>query len=139
MSFFLRPLWSPAVHTCSRSWSADPTLWIHSWSKVKVRQTFKSFPTNPLTRLKTTSSSDINGHLIILLPKQRKRAPFCYFWEKKAGDMVVNTIHWFRKGLRLHDNPSLRDSIQGADTLRCIYILDPWFAGSSNVGINRWR
>uniref|UniRef100_A0A3Q3L1S1 Cryptochrome-1 n=1 Tax=Mastacembelus armatus TaxID=205130 RepID=A0A3Q3L1S1_9TELE len=53
--------------------------------------------------------------------------------------MVVNTIHWFRKGLRLHDNPSLRDSIQGADTLRCIYILDPWFAGSSNVGINRWR
>ncbi|RXN11017.1 cryptochrome-1-like isoform X2 [Labeo rohita] len=53
--------------------------------------------------------------------------------------MVVNTIHWFRKGLRLHDNPSLRDSIIGADTLRCVYILDPWFAGSSNVGINRWR
>nr|BAQ55221.1 cryptochrome1 [Chrysiptera cyanea] len=53
--------------------------------------------------------------------------------------MVVNTIHWFRKGLRLHDNPSLRDSIRGANTLRCIYILDPWFAGSSNVGINRWR
>ncbi|XP_058502149.1 cryptochrome-1b [Solea solea] len=53
--------------------------------------------------------------------------------------MVVNTIHWFRKGLRLHDNPSLRDSIRGADTLRCIYILDPWFAGSSNMGINRWR
>ncbi|CAI5664772.1 unnamed protein product [Oreochromis niloticus] len=53
--------------------------------------------------------------------------------------MVVNTIHWFRKGLRLHDNPSLKDSIRGSDTLRCIYILDPWFAGSSNVGINRWR
>lgn len=53
--------------------------------------------------------------------------------------MVVNTIHWFRKGLRLHDNPSLRDSIIGADTLRCVYILDPWFAGSSNVGISRWR
>ncbi|KAK5867716.1 hypothetical protein PBY51_012181 [Eleginops maclovinus] len=53
--------------------------------------------------------------------------------------MVVNTIHWFRKGLRLHDNPSLRDSIRDADTLRCVYILDPWFAGSSNVGINRWR
>ncbi|XP_075875500.1 cryptochrome-1b [Nelusetta ayraudi] len=53
--------------------------------------------------------------------------------------MVVNTIHWFRKGLRLHDNPALKDSIQGSDTLRCIYILDPWFAGSSNLGINRWR
>uniref|UniRef100_A0A3Q2GL24 Cryptochrome-1 n=1 Tax=Cyprinodon variegatus TaxID=28743 RepID=A0A3Q2GL24_CYPVA len=53
--------------------------------------------------------------------------------------MGVNTIHWFRKGLRLHDNPALRASIQRADTLRCIYILDPWFAGSSSVGINRWR
>uniref|UniRef100_A0A665V7Q8 Cryptochrome-1 n=1 Tax=Echeneis naucrates TaxID=173247 RepID=A0A665V7Q8_ECHNA len=53
--------------------------------------------------------------------------------------MVINTIHWFRKGLRLHDNPSLKESLQGADTVRCIYILDPWFAGSSNVGINRWR
>ncbi|CAL8322946.1 unnamed protein product [Lota lota] len=53
--------------------------------------------------------------------------------------MVVNTIHWFRKGLRLHDNPALEESIQGADTVRCVYILDPWFAGSSNVGISRWR
>jgi len=44
--------------------------------------------------------------------------------------MVVNTIHWFRKGLRLHDNPSLLDSVRGADTLRFVYILDPWFAGS---------
>ncbi|XP_024254674.1 cryptochrome-1b [Oncorhynchus tshawytscha] len=53
--------------------------------------------------------------------------------------MVGNTIHWFRKGLRLHDNPSLKESIRGADTLRYVYILDPWFAGSSNVGISRWR
>ncbi|ELV09967.1 Cryptochrome-1 [Tupaia chinensis] len=53
--------------------------------------------------------------------------------------MGVNAVHWFRKGLRLHDNPALKECIQGADTIRCVYILDPWFAGSSNVGINRWR
>ncbi|MBN3321972.1 CRY1 protein, partial [Atractosteus spatula] len=53
--------------------------------------------------------------------------------------MVVNTVHWFRKGLRLHDSPALRESLKGAASLRCVYILDPWFAGSSNVGINRWR
>ncbi|XP_042699538.1 cryptochrome-1 isoform X3 [Chrysemys picta bellii] len=53
--------------------------------------------------------------------------------------MGVNAVHWFRKGLRLHDNPALRECIQGADSVRCVYILDPWFAGSSNVGINRWR
>lgn len=50
-----------------------------------------------------------------------------------------HSVHWFRKGLRLHDNPSLRDGVRGATTLRCIFVLDPWFAGSSNVGINKWR
>lgn len=53
--------------------------------------------------------------------------------------MVVNSVHWFRKGLRLHDNPALQEALYGADTVRCVYILDPWFAGSANVGINRWR
>ncbi|KAF0301665.1 Cryptochrome-1 [Amphibalanus amphitrite] len=45
----------------------------------------------------------------------------------------------FRKGLRLHDNASLLEGVAGSTTFRCIYILDPWFAGSSNVGINKWR
>ncbi|XP_070828055.1 cryptochrome-2-like [Chaetodon trifascialis] len=53
--------------------------------------------------------------------------------------MVVNSVHWFRKGLRLHDNPTLQEALNGADTVRCVYILDPWFAGAANVGINRWR
>lgn len=53
--------------------------------------------------------------------------------------MAPNSIHWFRKGLRLHDNPALREAVQGAGTVRCVYFLDPWFAGSSNVGVNRWR
>lgn len=53
--------------------------------------------------------------------------------------MVVNSVHWFRKGLRLHDNPALQEALNGADSLRCVYILDPWFAGAANVGINRWR
>ncbi|CAB0011252.1 unnamed protein product [Nesidiocoris tenuis] len=48
-------------------------------------------------------------------------------------------VHWFRKGLRLHDNPSLKRGLKNATTFRCIFILDPWFAGSSNVGINKWR
>ncbi|XP_068603734.1 cryptochrome-1-like isoform X1 [Brachionichthys hirsutus] len=53
--------------------------------------------------------------------------------------MATNSIHWFRKGLRLHDNPALREAVRGAGTVRCVYFLDPWFAGSSNVGVNRWR
>jgi len=50
-----------------------------------------------------------------------------------------HTVHWFRRGLRLHDNPSLREGIRNSTTFRCVFILDPWFAGSSNVGINKWR
>ncbi|XP_073700902.1 cryptochrome-1-like [Garra rufa] len=53
--------------------------------------------------------------------------------------MPINSIHWFRKGLRLHDNPALLEAIKGSDTLRCVYFLDPWFAGASNRGVNRWR
>ncbi|XP_052123942.1 cryptochrome-1 isoform X2 [Frankliniella occidentalis] len=56
-----------------------------------------------------------------------------------AAPRTKHSVHWFRKGLRLHDNPSLRHGLKGATTLRCIYFLDPWFAGSSNVGINKWR
>ena len=50
-----------------------------------------------------------------------------------------HVLHWFRKGLRLHDNPSLSEAVTGASTYHCVYILDPWFAGVSQVGINRWR
>lgn len=50
-----------------------------------------------------------------------------------------HTVHWFRKGLRLHDNPALREGLTDAKTFRCVFIIDPWFASSSNVGINKWR
>jgi len=58
------------------------------------------------------------------------------FYENQYDKHVV---HWFRKGLRLHDNPSLREGLKHSATFRCIFILDPWFAGSSNVDINKWR
>lgn len=50
-----------------------------------------------------------------------------------------HTIHWFRRGLRLHDNPAFVEGLKSAVTFRCIFIIDPWFADSSNVGINKWR
>ncbi|KAK2490289.1 hypothetical protein MC885_009900 [Smutsia gigantea] len=56
-----------------------------------------------------------------------------------AGADGASSVHWFRKGLRLHDNPALLAAVRGARCVRCVYILDPWFAASSSVGINRWR
>uniref|UniRef100_A0A2K5JGZ7 Cryptochrome-2 n=2 Tax=Colobus angolensis palliatus TaxID=336983 RepID=A0A2K5JGZ7_COLAP len=55
------------------------------------------------------------------------------------GTDGASSVHWFRKGLRLHDNPALLAAVRGARCVRCVYILDPWFAASSSVGINRWR
>lgn len=53
-------------------------------------------------------------------------------------------IHWFRKGLRIHDNPSLEAAIQLVHStphavLRPIFILDPGILKWLRVGPNRWR
>ena len=52
--------------------------------------------------------------------------------------MPVRAIHWFRKGLRLHDNPALLAAIKEADQFWPIFILDPWFAKHGKVGLNRY-
>lgn len=57
----------------------------------------------------------------------------------KIAHKERHMIHWFRRGLRLHDNPALYEGLKSAVTFRCIFIIDPWFADSSNVGINKWR
>lgn len=49
------------------------------------------------------------------------------------------SIHWFRKGLRIHDNPALLRAADGASSVLCVYCLDPWFADPSRVGANRYR
>ncbi|XP_038063798.1 cryptochrome-2-like [Patiria miniata] len=49
------------------------------------------------------------------------------------------SLHWFRKGLRLHDNPSLLAAVRDSQEFRAVFILDPMFVKSGTVGINRWR
>lgn len=81
---------------------------------------------------------------------------------------MTTTIYWFRKALRLHDNPSLLDSVYGGGvkgvrvrsssvssssssvssssllknpptTLYPVYVLDPWFANPSRCSSNRFN
>ena len=47
------------------------------------------------------------------------------------------SLLWFRKGLRLHDNPALLAAIQGAAHLYPVFVLDPWFLKPERVGVNR--
>ena len=51
----------------------------------------------------------------------------------------MRTVVWFRKGLRLHDNPALVAAIEGCSTLYPVFCLDPWFVASGKVGVNRMR
>jgi len=52
-------------------------------------------------------------------------------------------IHWFRKGLRLHDNPALLEALKPVNgqvlRLKPVFVLDPWFVKNANIGPNRWR
>lgn len=55
------------------------------------------------------------------------------------GESKVNCIYWFRKGLRLHDNPALLAAVEDCNHFWPIFILDPWFPQNMKVGSNRWR
>lgn len=72
--------------------------------------------------------------------------PYSLFIEQIHHNLKMEkrttVIHWFRKGLRLHDNPNLQaaiDRLDGNSCLRPIFILDPDILKWLKVGINRWR
>ncbi|XP_031630019.1 cryptochrome-2 [Contarinia nasturtii] len=55
-----------------------------------------------------------------------------------------SVIHWFRKGLRIHDNPALIAAIDAVQknkdyVLRPIYILDPEWTQFWRMSANKWR
>lgn len=60
------------------------------------------------------------------------------------GDKKKTVIHWFRKGLRLHDNPALNAAIKLVKenddfVLRPIYMFDPEMDDFVRMGPNRTR
>jgi len=56
----------------------------------------------------------------------------------KSRDECV-AVHWFRHGLRLHDNPAMLDAIAKCKTLYPVFIFDGRVAGTFHSGYNRWR
>lgn len=54
--------------------------------------------------------------------------------------MSHRTIHLFRKGLRLHDNPTLLAALKSSEIVYPVYILDRKFLASSiAMGSLRWH
>ncbi|XP_076058298.1 circadian regulator cryptochrome isoform X2 [Oratosquilla oratoria] len=57
-----------------------------------------------------------------------------------SGTMKTKvSVHWFRHGLRLHDNPALLESITDCDKFYAIFIHDGQTAGLHRAGYNRVR
>jgi cryptochrome len=48
-------------------------------------------------------------------------------------------IHWFRKGLRVHDNPALVEACRQSSIVYPVFVLDPHFANPEIVGANRYQ
>ncbi|KAG5184143.1 DNA photolyase [Tribonema minus] len=51
---------------------------------------------------------------------------------------MTTAIHWFRKGLRLHDNPALLQAAKEAQQVYPVFMLDPHFANPAKVGQLRY-
>ncbi|KAL0342069.1 UNVERIFIED_CONTAM: (6-4)DNA photolyase [Sesamum calycinum] len=59
-----------------------------------------------------------------------------------------SSLMWFRKGLRIHDNPALEYAARGSDYLYPVFMIDPHYmepdpnafsSGSRRAGLNRIR
>ncbi|XP_050537923.1 cryptochrome-1 [Daktulosphaira vitifoliae] len=48
-------------------------------------------------------------------------------------------IHWYRHGLRLHDNPALVEAAKKTNKLITLYIFDGKIEGDQQIGYNRMR
>eukprot|EP00937_MAST-01D_sp_MAST-1D-sp2_P001644 g1644.t1 len=51
----------------------------------------------------------------------------------------MRSIHWFRKGLRLHDNPAMMRACERAKAVYPVFVLDPRFADEAKVGAVRFQ
>ncbi|XP_066948618.1 cryptochrome-1-like isoform X4 [Macrobrachium rosenbergii] len=53
--------------------------------------------------------------------------------------MMKTSVHWFRHGLRIHDNPALLQSICNSDKFYAVFIFDGETAGTKLAAYNRIR
>ncbi|CAB4005650.1 cryptochrome-1 isoform X2, partial [Paramuricea clavata] len=61
--------------------------------------------------------------------------------ETDVPDLERNHLHWFRKDLRLHDNPALLKCLENCENFYGVYILDTeaWLHLKTNSSSTIWR
>jgi len=53
------------------------------------------------------------------------------------NNTIKRSIIWFRKGLRIHDNPALIEAITKSQEVLPMFMLDPWFCNDRTVSRTR--
>ena len=53
--------------------------------------------------------------------------------------MAHISLHWFRKGLRLHDNPALTAALRDCKEIYPVFVLEPGSRSRVPISDNRWR
>lgn len=48
----------------------------------------------------------------------------------------MTSVHWFRKGLRVHDNEGLKMCLENGKKVLPMVIIDPYFLDKYKVGEN---
>lgn len=63
-----------------------------------------------------------------------------------SADNSKSSLMWFRKGLRIHDNPALEHAAMGSNFVYPVFVIDPHYMdpdpdsfspGSTRAGVNR--
>lgn len=142
--------------TADRSFSTTPTSkWLVD--PHKQNQSPCNFPpkSNRNTRQRTFAVGPIRMRALTFLQNRslssslasRLLAPAAAAIHCSMGSRP-DALVWFRKGLRIHDNPALHQACEGSARLYPVFVLDPYYLeqdptsfspGSPRSGLNRIR
>uniref|UniRef100_A0A803LN61 Photolyase/cryptochrome alpha/beta domain-containing protein n=1 Tax=Chenopodium quinoa TaxID=63459 RepID=A0A803LN61_CHEQI len=87
-----------------------------------------------------------SNHLFFLSPNFKPPFSITSSILPKMADSGNSSLIWFRKGLRIHDNPALEHAANGSDFVYPVFVIDPHYMepdpdvfspGSSRAGVNR--
>eukprot|EP01025_Chloroclados_australasicus_P024241 TRINITY_DN2438_c0_g2_i4.p1 TRINITY_DN2438_c0_g2~~TRINITY_DN2438_c0_g2_i4.p1 ORF type:complete len:579 (+),score=41.45 TRINITY_DN2438_c0_g2_i4:679-2415(+) len=102
-------------------------------SKITIQKCSVMYSTNCVPNPHQNKATFFHRNLLAFQKPPVKAKVVC------QAEMPKNSILWFRKGLRLHDNPALLEAINRVNYFYPIFIIDPNFIGPQRVGVTRYN
>lgn len=130
----------------SQNFKLPPTA--HVRPKLTLR--FKGAKINFLSQMRLLHSLSSNHLFFPTISKPAKTPSIILKMAGTSTSTVTGTsnssLMWFRKGLRIHDNPALEHAVTGSVYVYPVFVIDPHYMepdpdafspGSSRAGVNR--